>query len=142
MSLSIYLGQIFGLYLFITSLALLINQKFFKKAIEDAVKNAAILMIMGIITLILGLILVISHNVWVRNWRIIITIISWLILIKGILMFIFPNMCANFLKKWQVKYKMHFLDSIKWVYWVCLVVGIYLIYLIYFRLDATPHLAF
>ncbi|HAK53772.1 MAG TPA: hypothetical protein DCM54_17980 [Gammaproteobacteria bacterium] len=38
----------------------------------------------GYITLLLGLVTVIAHNVWVADWRVIITVLGWTTLIKGI----------------------------------------------------------
>ena len=35
--------------------------------------------------------MVMSHNLWLWNWRVIVTIISWLTLIKGASIIIYPN---------------------------------------------------
>ena len=47
----------------------------------DAQKNNTILF--GVITLILGVITVISHNIWQGSWQICITVLGYLTLIKG-----------------------------------------------------------
>lgn len=46
--------------------------------------------IAGFFTLILGVLLVVSHNRWVWNWRVIITVIAWLTLIKGASIILYP----------------------------------------------------
>jgi len=45
----------------------------------------------GYFTLILGLVTVILHNVWVADWRVIITFLGWSTLIKGIMKIGFPE---------------------------------------------------
>ena len=39
----------------------------------------------GYISLLMGLVTVILHNVWVADWRVVITILGWSTLIKGIM---------------------------------------------------------
>ena len=45
----------------------------------------------GYITLLMGLVTVILHNLWVADWRIAITILGWSTLIKGIMKIGFPE---------------------------------------------------
>jgi hypothetical protein len=46
--------------------------------------------IVGMLALVAGLAIVNAHNVWVRDWRVIITILGWLAVIRGILSLLFP----------------------------------------------------
>ena len=45
----------------------------------------------GYITLLMGLVTVILHNVWVADWRVAITILGWSTVIKGITKIGFPE---------------------------------------------------
>lgn len=135
MTISIFLAKIIGTYMLITSIAMLINLKFYKKALDEAVKSPMIILISAILTLILGILIVISHNVWIQGWPVIITIIGWLILIKGILLFFFPSGLSKCMKKCKMKYKIDILDWIKWVCLIALFVGAYLIYISYLYLP-------
>ena len=45
----------------------------------------------GYITLLMGLVTVILHNVWAWNWTLVITILGWSTLIKGISKIGFPE---------------------------------------------------
>ena len=47
-------------------------------------KKGFMLYFFGIFALIIGLLVVLSHNVWEADYRVVITIIGWLALIKGI----------------------------------------------------------
>ncbi len=45
----------------------------------------------GYITLLMGLVTVILHNIWVANWKVFITILGWSTLIKGIMKVGYPE---------------------------------------------------
>lgn len=45
----------------------------------------------GFITLILGILMVVGHNIWQWNWRLIITIFAWLVLLKGASIILYPK---------------------------------------------------
>ena len=45
----------------------------------------------GYVSLLMGLVTVILHNVWVANWKVAITIVGWSTLIKGIQKIGFPE---------------------------------------------------
>lgn len=59
----------------------------------------------GYITFLLGLATVVSHNVWVADWPVVITILGWVTLFKGIEKIGFPervNKKAQMFKGQQV----------------------------------------
>ena len=132
MSISIFLGQVLGVYLFLSSIAMLINFKFYKKHIlEYVIKNPALLLICGGVSFIIGLIIVVTHNIWIVSWEVVVTIIGWIILIKGLWILFFPKSISKMFIK---KKKDHF-GLVKWLNWICLFVGLYLIYLTFIRLP-------
>jgi len=76
----------------------------------------------GMIALLLGLLVVIYHNVWSGEyWQILITILGWLTLLKGIIHLVFPG--------WPIKLagKMKRSGMSFWLV-VVLVIGAYLAY--------------
>lgn len=91
MNISKFLAKVIGLYLLIVSIALLTNQQQFTLAINNLINNSALMFVIGFFTIILGILLVVSHNVWEMNWRILITLIGWIALLKGISILIFPQ---------------------------------------------------
>lgn len=55
----------------------------------------------GYITLLLGLATVASHNLWVKDWRITITLIGWITLLKGIEKVIRPGRVNKLAQKFE-----------------------------------------
>jgi hypothetical protein len=46
--------------------------------------------VMGMLALVAGLAIVNAHNLWVPDWRVIITILGWLAVIRGVVSLLFP----------------------------------------------------
>ncbi len=59
-----------------------------------------------IFTLILGVILVMSHSKWCFRWPVIITVISWLVLFKGIALILYPKIVQE--------YSLVFASNLQW----------------------------
>lgn len=121
MALSLFLAQFFGLYFVITSAVLFLRKKEIPKFSEDIIKNRELSFVAGAMTTILGLFLVLIHNVWVNGWAIIITILSWATLIKGVALMTVPE--KKFLK---ITKKIVTSKSIVTISFVLMVVGLYL----------------
>lgn len=63
----------------------------FMTYVANLLHNPPLMFITGFFTLILGILLVVGHNIWVWNWRVIVTLISWIVLIKGISIIVYPH---------------------------------------------------
>ena len=45
----------------------------------------------GLFAAAIGTVILITHNVWVWNWTVIITLFGWLGLLKGFMLLVFPK---------------------------------------------------
>jgi len=91
MNQSRFLAKVLGLYLIIVALAYLVNMSVYTGIITNLLNNNALMIITAFMTLIIGLLLVVAHNVWEFSWRVIITIVGWLTLIKAVCLLFFPD---------------------------------------------------
>lgn len=89
MDLSIILAQFWG-SLFIILGLLSLKAKFLGKTIKRTDKTFFTVST-GYITMLLGLGTVILHNLWVLDWRILVTLLGWITLLKGITKMSFPE---------------------------------------------------
>ncbi|KTD50555.1 Integral membrane protein (PIN domain superfamily) [Legionella rubrilucens] len=96
-----FLAAVIGWYLVIVSLIVLLRQRLVAGIVSDILGQRALLFFMGLVSLVIGLLLVISHNVWVMSWPVIITLIGWLTLITGILRMAFPDVSLRMGQWWQ-----------------------------------------
>ena len=97
-----YLATVIGWYLVIFSLFLAGRQKQLKLLVDDLVSHRGLFFILAFVTLLLGLMLVASHNIWVLDWPVIITVFGWLVVFNGAFRLFFPEKAgkaaANFVK--------------------------------------------
>ena len=79
MDISLFLAKVFGVYLMVTSVAVTLRRKELVPAIEQLFDNRPLVFIMSIFAFVVGLLLVVSHNVWVAGWPVVLTILAWLV---------------------------------------------------------------
>lgn len=94
-----FLAQFMGLYMVLIAIPLLVNPVNFQKRYESFINNSDEMLFAGVFTLMLGLAFVLAHNIWVANWRILITLFAWMTLIEGISMIYFPEKTQSVFKK-------------------------------------------
>jgi len=83
MDISKFLAKVIGLYLLIVALGMLIQTQHFLNSVNLLIHDAPAMFVAGFMTLILGLLLVVSHNIWERSWKVLVTVIAWVTLVKG-----------------------------------------------------------
>lgn len=89
MDVSIFLARFLGGFYILFGL-LFIGAKFLGRVIEMT-DDKSFVISTGYISLLLGLGVVTAHNVWLLDWRIVVTLLGWATLIKGILKIGFPE---------------------------------------------------
>ncbi len=127
MGASVFIAKIFGLCYLVIGVSLIINRQTFKQLLGDFSKNTVMVYCSGIFALLVGIVIVLTHNIWVANWPVIITIIGWIALIKGVWLLIFPNSIHYFMRAYQKNEKLLVAHSI-----AVLVFGIVLTYFGFF----------
>jgi hypothetical protein len=101
MGISIFIARILGPYCLIVALGGLLNLKAYQRVIDECTANAAMVYIGGILALFFGLLIIQCNNIWAFNWRVIITIIGWMGLIKGMYLILFPGSLIKVVKFYQ-----------------------------------------
>lgn len=90
--------QLIGIVYLAVGVGILLNYSYYKKMLEDFVNNTSILYIGGIMALVVGYLLVTYHNIWVKDWYVIITVIGWMALIKGLYILMLPKSAVSLTK--------------------------------------------
>jgi len=122
MCLSVFLAQVIGCYLFLVSLAMLVHQQRFRKLMHDFLSHPTIVEICSTICVAIGLLIVISHNIWVQEWPVVVTLIGWIILLQGLMRLFLPELFVKLMK--DILGKLPYLI----LSWVRLIIGLYLIW--------------
>ena len=101
MGLSILVARIIAVIYISSGIAVLIGQLNFDNIASDFNKSKALTFVAGSSGVIFGMVLVRYHNNWVKNWTVLITIISWIFLIGGIIVVVFPKSLSYFSKYYK-----------------------------------------
>jgi len=100
MEVSLYLAKSLGIYFIVLSAGMVINAKSVKSIYVNMIKSPEWMYIGGIVALILGVLMVNVHNIWVLDWRVLITISGWMALLKGVSLVVFPMAVETSSAKW------------------------------------------
>lgn len=118
MEISLFFAKLWGSFFIIFgSLSIITGQ--LGKTIEMT-EDKAFVISTGYISLLMGLVTVILHNVWIYDWRVAITILGWSTLIKGITKVGFPEQIrkqAQRFKKKQIISALFLILLGAWLLW-------------------------
>lgn len=80
-----------GLYLLILGLIFITRCDYYTILLRSVKLTPFNMVITGFLTIFFGLFLIEHHNVWILKPRLLLTLLSWWILIKGLLIVLFPE---------------------------------------------------
>jgi hypothetical protein len=109
METSIFIAKIIATIYLSFGAGLLFSGNYYKKEMAKLLDNSALMIFGGFMAIILGLLVIENHNYWVKNWTVLITIIGWIALIKGIFLLAFPRSLNFFKPMLTAEYSMKFL---------------------------------
>jgi hypothetical protein len=91
MQASIFLAKLLGPILLVAGIAMLVNRKDLDALAQELLRSRVLLFLLGLIDLAIGLAIVLTHNVWVADWRLIITLLGWLLMVRGAVRVLVPD---------------------------------------------------
>ena len=103
MEVSIFLAKFWG-WFFVTFFFLLIIYPKRIKQFFEFIKDDKFMIILSVLAIIIRLVNIVAHNLWVKDWRIIITLVGYFSLMKGISQFAFPRFAWDWMEKIDFKW--------------------------------------
>ena len=91
MSTSLYIARLMGPVLLVMGLGMVVEHETVSRISGDFLSNLSLIYLAGILTLLAGLVIVNAHNLWIADWRVIITVFGWLAVIGGVLRILLPS---------------------------------------------------
>lgn len=98
MDLSLVLAKILGLYCLIVSISILLNYQRIPVLVHEFVESEGLKYIAGLISLILGIIVVIIHPIISYDWRLIITLFGWGAFLYGLVNLFIPELALQIIR--------------------------------------------
>jgi uncharacterized membrane protein len=104
MYVSVYQSYVFanliGLYLLVIGIIFATRSEYYSNILRSVKLTTFNIVVTGLFTVFIGLFLVEHHNVWVFKPRVLMTLISWVILIKGLLFILIPEQMMTLYYRW------------------------------------------
>ena len=122
---TVFLARLIALYCILAGLSMFLRGQATVDAVAGLLRDAPLMVVLGVVTLSAGLAMVLVHNVWSGGaLAVIVTVIAWAMLIKGVLFLILtPEAEAELFLK-----GLHFQQFFRVYAAIALAVGVYLTY--------------
>lgn len=91
MDLSHQLAQIIGALFVVVGIGLILNGSYYRQMLAQFLKNDGLYYFSGALAFVIGMAMVLNHNIWTSDWRSLVTVIGWLSLFKGTMRLVFPQ---------------------------------------------------
>jgi hypothetical protein len=96
MQTSIFIARLLGPVLLIAGIAMLVNRRRLDAIVQELFGSPLLLLLLGIIDFTVGLAIVLTHNVWTADWRVIITLLGWALIVRGAVRMLIPEQAKAF----------------------------------------------
>ena len=83
MSTSVFIARLIGPVMLVIGLAVFANQRAFRELTEEFLASRALTFLSGLIIMPAGLAIVLTHNIWAIDGRVMITLFGWANMIGG-----------------------------------------------------------
>jgi len=96
MQTSIFLAKLMGPVFLAMGAGMLLNGAIFHPMAEQYLSSYAFIYISGLLALPLGIAILLAHNVWAPDWRVLITLLGWVMMIGGVFRIVYPQLVQRF----------------------------------------------
>jgi hypothetical protein len=90
MQTSIFIARLIGPVMITAGLAVLLNRQSFDALAGEFLASRALMFLGGLMVMLGGLAIILTHNVWTSDWRVIVTLFGWLLIAAGAIRIIEP----------------------------------------------------
>lgn len=99
MEISFFLAKFVGIYFVIIGVLAIINSIALVTLVAE-LKTKQNFIILGFFLTLVGLLMILAHNIWATPYQVVLSLIGWIIFIKGLFILFFPrNFFDDLVKK-------------------------------------------
>ena len=80
---SFYLARLLGPVLAVIGVGMLLEPSTYLAVVADVLRNPALLYLASVLGLLGGVAIVLAHNVWAMDWRVIVTLLGWITILDS-----------------------------------------------------------
>ncbi len=91
----VFIARLIGPTFIVIGVGVLLNGSFYDTMIAEAVRSPTLIYFAGLFALVPGLAILNVYRAWTADWRVIITILGWLMVIGGVMRIVLPQLIAT-----------------------------------------------
>ncbi len=95
MDLTLIVAKVLAVYFIVSGVFLIVRGKTLPVLLRDFFAHPAVVYLTGAILVFLGALLLVQYNVWDGSLSMLVTIVGWLVLLKGLTYIFVPHMLAE-----------------------------------------------
>ena len=88
---SLFLARLLGPTFAAIAFGMLVNLGMYESMIAEALHPGILFYLSGLLSLLAGLAIINLHNTWRADWRVIVTVLGWLMTIGGVIRIVAPQ---------------------------------------------------
>jgi hypothetical protein len=92
---AVFIARLTGPSLVVIGVGVLLNEANYAAMITEAAHSPTLIYLSGLLTLPLGLAILNVYRAWTADWRVVITILGWLLAIGGVIRIVLPQFTAT-----------------------------------------------
>lgn len=121
---TLFLSKLIGVYCIVLAIAMAMNKVATLQMIGALLNDPPVLYVLGSAVTVAGLAIVLQHNRWSGLAAVLVTLIGWAALVKGLLFLLFPPNGASGIGLWGVPYERFYYADVA----IAFALGSYLAY--------------
>jgi uncharacterized membrane protein len=86
-----FLARLMGPVMIAVGVGVFVNASTYRSLAEEFLRSRALIYLSGLLAMTAGMAVVLTHNVWVANWPVLITVLGWLAVFGGAVRIICPQ---------------------------------------------------
>lgn len=100
MDITTFIASIWGPIILAVGFGVFLNAAYYRRVYRDIEKDSLAMLVFGMFAMAVGLIQVQVHNVWDTFPQIVVSLVSWAVLLKGVAFLIAPKFVDQIGDKW------------------------------------------
>ena len=125
---SIFLARLLAPVFLPVGIGALLNREGYRKLADEFLRSDALIYLSGLLIMTAGMAVILTHNVWAADWRVLITLLGWLTVIGGALRIVMPQRVET-IGRWFIEHP----SSLTIAAAIWLAVGVILAFFGYFH---------
>ena len=117
-----FLAEVWGFSLVLLSMVFLVQPRNIQRMIA-LIEHEGVILLMGAMNVVLGIILILSYNQWTASWHVVVTLLGWLILLRGLGTLFLPQKTTILMEKLKASP-----DVLSYMLVVTTILGCFLVY--------------